>query len=55
MRRADRVAVLESGHIVEQGAPEWLLRGGGHFAQLVAAGERPCVTDAAPPPQGVSA
>jgi ATP-binding cassette subfamily B protein len=34
-READRVVVLESGHVVEQGAPEALIRQGGRFAALV--------------------
>jgi len=36
VRRADRIAVLEGGNLVEQGSPEYLLRNGGHFAQLAA-------------------
>lgn len=36
VRRADRIAVLEAGMLVEQGAPEELLRSGGRFAQLAA-------------------
>lgn len=36
VRRADRIAVLEGGNLVEQGAPEHLLRSGGHFARLAA-------------------
>ncbi len=35
-READRVVVLEGGSIVEQGAPEALIRQGGRFAALVA-------------------
>ena len=31
---ADRVLVLERGRVVEDGTPERLLRGGGHFADL---------------------
>lgn len=34
-READRVIVLEAGRIVEQGAPEELIRRGGRFAALV--------------------
>jgi ATP-binding cassette subfamily B multidrug efflux pump len=34
-READRVVVLEDGQIVEQGAPEELIRRGGKFAALV--------------------
>jgi ATP-binding cassette subfamily B protein len=34
-READRVFVLESGTIVEQGTPEELIRRGGRFAALV--------------------
>jgi ATP-binding cassette subfamily B protein len=34
-READRVVVLESGYIVEQGAPEELIHSGGRFAALV--------------------
>ena len=52
VRRADRVAVMESGRLVEQGAPEWLLRGGGHFARLAGAGEGLFVTDTALPADG---
>jgi len=37
VRRADRIAVLERGNLVEQGAPEYLLRSGGEFARLAAA------------------
>jgi ABC-type multidrug transport system fused ATPase/permease subunit len=37
VRRADRIAVLEGGKLVEQGAPEHLLRSGGHFSRLAAA------------------
>jgi ABC-type multidrug transport system fused ATPase/permease subunit len=36
VRRADRIAVLEGGKLVEQGAPEDLLRSGGHFSRLAA-------------------
>lgn len=35
-READRVLVLEGGRIVEQGAPEDLIRRGGRFAALLA-------------------
>jgi ATP-binding cassette subfamily B protein len=34
-READRVVVLEDGQVVEQGAPEALIRRGGKFAALV--------------------
>jgi ATP-binding cassette subfamily B protein len=34
-READRIVVLDGGHVVEQGAPEELLRQGGRFAALV--------------------
>jgi ATP-binding cassette subfamily B protein len=34
-READRVVVLESGQVVEEGAPEDLIRQGGRFAALV--------------------
>ena len=34
-READRVVVLEGGRVVEQGAPEDLIRQGGRFAALV--------------------
>jgi ATP-binding cassette subfamily B protein len=34
-RDADRVVVLDGGHVVEQGAPEALIRQGGRFAALV--------------------
>lgn len=34
-READRVIVLEGGHIVEQGAPGELIRRGGHFAAML--------------------
>jgi ATP-binding cassette subfamily B protein len=34
-READRIVVLEGGHVVEQGAPEELIRRGGRFAALV--------------------
>jgi ABC-type multidrug transport system fused ATPase/permease subunit len=36
VRRADRIAVLEGGSLVEQGTPEYLLGSGGHFARLAA-------------------
>ncbi len=36
VRRADRIAVMEGGRLVEEGAPEALLRSGGHFARLTA-------------------
>ncbi|WP_411286243.1 ABC transporter ATP-binding protein [Lapillicoccus sp.] len=36
VRRADRIAVLEGGRLIEEGAPEHLLRSGGHFARLTA-------------------
>ena len=36
VRRADRIAVLEAGKLVEQGDPEDLLGSGGHFARLAA-------------------
>jgi ABC-type multidrug transport system fused ATPase/permease subunit len=39
-RRADRIAVLEAGRVVETGRPADLLAGNGRFASLVAAGER---------------
>jgi len=35
-READRVLVLEQGHIVEQGPPDELVRRGGRFAALLA-------------------
>ena len=35
-READRVLVLEGGHIVEQGPPDELIRRGGRFAALLA-------------------
>jgi ATP-binding cassette subfamily B protein len=34
-READRVVVMENGHIVEQGTPEELIRQGGRFAAMV--------------------
>ncbi|MGD9316729.1 MAG: ABC transporter ATP-binding protein [Anaerolineae bacterium] len=34
-READRVVVLENGYVVEQGAPEELIRQGGRFAAMV--------------------
>ena len=34
--RADRIAVLEGGNLVEQGTLEYLLHSGGHFARLTA-------------------
>jgi ATP-binding cassette subfamily B protein len=34
-READRVIVLENGHMVEQGSPDDLIRRGGWFAALV--------------------
>jgi ATP-binding cassette subfamily B protein len=34
-READRVVVLDGGYVVEQGAPEELIRQGGRFAALV--------------------
>jgi ATP-binding cassette subfamily B protein len=37
---ADRVVVLEHGHVVEQGSPEELRAAGGHYAQLEAESER---------------
>ncbi len=36
VRRADRIAVLEAGRLVEEGPPEQLLRGSGPFARLTA-------------------
>ena len=36
VRRADRIAVLDGGRLIEEGAPEHLLRSGGHFARLTA-------------------
>jgi ABC-type multidrug transport system fused ATPase/permease subunit len=36
VRRADRIAVLDGGKLVEQGAPEYLLRSGGPFSRLAA-------------------
>ncbi|HEY3947001.1 MAG TPA: ABC transporter ATP-binding protein [Solirubrobacteraceae bacterium] len=40
IRGADRVVVLEAGHVVEQGSPAELRATGGHFAQLEAESER---------------
>jgi ABC-type multidrug transport system fused ATPase/permease subunit len=40
IRGADRVVVLESGRVVEQGPPEELRAAGGHYAQLEAESER---------------
>jgi ATP-binding cassette subfamily B protein len=37
---ADRVVVLESGRVVEQGSPVQLRAAGGHYAQLEAESER---------------
>lgn len=37
VRRADRIAVLEAGKLVERGTPDFLLRKGGRFAQMAAA------------------
>jgi ATP-binding cassette subfamily B protein len=34
-READRVVVLEGGHVVEQGTPDALIRQGGRFAAMV--------------------
>jgi ATP-binding cassette subfamily B protein len=34
-READRVLVMESGRIIEEGAPEELIARGGRFAALV--------------------
>jgi ATP-binding cassette subfamily B protein len=34
-READRVIVLEAGHILEEGAPHELIQRGGHFAALL--------------------
>lgn len=48
VRRADRIAVLEAGQLVEQGAPEDLLRSGGHFARLAATQGALRVSDRAP-------
>jgi ATP-binding cassette subfamily B protein len=40
IRGADRVVVLQSGRVVEQGSPQDLRAAGGHFAQLEAESER---------------
>lgn len=40
VRRADLIAVLRHGQLVESGTHEALLAGGGLYAELVAAGER---------------
>ena len=45
VRRADRIAVLERGNLVEQGAPEYLLRSGGEFARIAAAAGELRVSD----------
>jgi len=50
VRRADRIAVLEGGRLVEQGAPEDLLRSGGHFARLATTQGPLRVVDRAPMP-----
>ena len=34
VRRADRIIVIEQGHVVEQGSHDSLLRQGGHYARL---------------------
>ncbi|MEC9341319.1 MAG: ATP-binding cassette domain-containing protein, partial [Pseudomonadota bacterium] len=34
VRNADRIVVLEAGRLVEQGTPDALIAGGGHFARL---------------------
>ena len=41
IRGADRVAVLDSGRVVEQGSPQELRAAGGHYARLEAESERP--------------
>src|SRR2546429_250079 len=40
IRGADRVAVLDSGRVVEQGSPEGLRAAGGQYAQLESESER---------------
>jgi ABC-type multidrug transport system fused ATPase/permease subunit len=40
IRGADRVVVLESGRVIEQGSPAELRAAGGHYAQLEAESER---------------
>ena len=50
VRRADRIVVLEAGNLIEQGAPEDLLRRGGHFARLAATQAELRVSDRAPRP-----
>jgi ATP-binding cassette subfamily B protein len=56
-READRVLVLDGGHIVESGRPEQLIRSGGRFAALVeleAAGWDWRSSLDGPPPPGIS-
>jgi ATP-binding cassette subfamily C protein CydCD len=38
-READRIVVLESGRVAEQGTHEYLLRRGGRYARLWAASQ----------------
>lgn len=45
VRRADRIVVLRGGKLVEQRAPEYLLRSGGHFARLAATQGQQRVSD----------
>ena len=40
IRGADRVVVLDSGHVVEQGSPAELRAAGGHYAQLEVESDR---------------
>ena len=40
IRGADRVAVLDSGRVVEEGSPQELRAAGGHYARLEAESER---------------
>ena len=50
-RDADRVAVMEAGRIVEQGAPGNLISAGGRFAALAALDEAGWDWSGAPPPE----
>ncbi|HLF41634.1 MAG TPA: ABC transporter ATP-binding protein, partial [Acidimicrobiia bacterium] len=55
VRRADQIALIDAGRVVERGTHDDLVAGGGRYAELLALsrGDRlPNVTGAAAPPQG---